>query len=213
MWIDVQTNEVVKTHSEVRNLLREVCLPAILTDEMIESHGLVPVVQTALEYDPATHSVEELAPALVDGVWTQQWEVTALPVEQVESIRAQSVKAQWDAIKGERDKRKAGGVLVVVDGVDKWFHSDDASRIQQLGLVLMGAGIPAGLQWKTMDGTFVTMTQTLANQVFQAVASKDQAVFGRAEQHKASMEALGDPHSFTVGQDAAKTKWPLVYGE
>lgn len=121
--------------------------------------------------------------------------------------------AQWEAIKHERDKRKAGGVKVVVDGVDKWFHSDDPSRIQQLGLVMMGAGIPANLQWKTMDGTFVTMTQTLANQIFQAVSSADQAIFTKAEQLKAEMEALVDPSAFVVEQDEAKTKWPLVYGE
>ena len=115
------------------------------------------------------------------------------------------VKArQWDAIKAERDRRKAGGVKVGA----KWFHSDDGSRIQQMGLVMMGASIPANLQWKTMDGTFITMTQTLASQVFQAVAASDQAIFTAAETHRATMEASADPASYDYS-----TGWPKIYGE
>ena len=108
------------------------------------------------------------------------------------------------AIKAERDRRKAGGVKVG----SKWFHSDDGSRIQQMGLVMMGAGIPANLQWKTMDGSFITMTQTLASQVFQAVAASDQAIFTVAEQHKATMEASADPASYDYSGG-----WPKIYGE
>lgn len=110
----------------------------------------------------------------------------------------------WDAIKAERDRRRTGGVAVGA----KWFHSDDASRIQQLGLVMMGSAIPAGLQWKTMDGTFVAMTQTLAGQIFNAAAASDQAIFARAEQHKAAMEAAADParYDYSAG-------WPAIYGE
>lgn len=110
----------------------------------------------------------------------------------------------WEHIKAERDRRKAGGVKVDA----KWFHSDDASRIQQMGLVMMGASIPANLQWKTMDGSFVTMTQTLASQVFQAVAASDQAIFTVAETHRAAMEANADPASYDYS-----TGWPKIYGE
>jgi hypothetical protein len=51
-----------------------------------------------------------------------------------------------------------------------WFQSDSASRIQQLSLVVMGANLPPGIQWKTLAGTFVAMTQTLAVQIFQTAA-------------------------------------------
>ena len=98
----------------------------------------------------------------------------------------------WSGIKAERDRRKAGGVKVGA----KWFHSDDGSRIQ------------ANLQWKTMDGSFIAMTQTLASQVFQAVAASDQAIFTVAEQHKAAMEASADPASYDYSGG-----WPKIYGE
>lgn len=111
-------------------------------------------------------------------------------------------------IKSERDRRKVGGVKVKIGTVDKWFHSDDASRIQQMGLVMMGAGIPANLQWKTMDGSFVTMTQAVAGNVFAAAAVSDQAIFTAAEMHRVAMEASADPSVYDYSGG-----WPKVYGE
>ena len=110
----------------------------------------------------------------------------------------------WEKIKAERDRRKAGGVKVGA----KWFHSDDGSRIQQMGLAMMGASLPAGLQWNTMDGSFITMTQTLASQVVQAVAASDHAVFAAAEAHRVAMEASADPASYDYSGG-----WPKIYGE
>lgn len=118
--------------------------------------------------------------------------------------RAQATAHAWAAIKAERDRRKAGGVKIG----DKWFHSDDASRIQQLGLVMMGAGLPAGLQWKTMDGSFILMTPALAQQVFTGQAASDQAIFAVAEQHRVKMEASADPATYDYS-----TGWPKIFGE
>jgi hypothetical protein len=121
---------------------------------------------------------------------------------------AQVKSEKWESIKSERDRRRAGGVKVEVGADNKWFHSDDASRIQQIGLVIMGAGIPAGLQWKTMDGSFIAMNQTVAGAVFSAVAASDQAIFIVAEGHRVAMEASADPASYDYS-----TGWPKIYGE
>lgn len=116
----------------------------------------------------------------------------------------QAKATAWGRIKIERERRKAGGVKIG----DKWFHSDDASRIQQLGLVMMGAGLPAGLQWKTMDGSFIAMTPALAQQVFTGQAASDQAIFAVAEQHRVAMEASADPAAYDYS-----TGWPKIFGE
>lgn len=111
----------------------------------------------------------------------------------------------WERIKVERDRRtETGGYMVGT----KWFHSDQKSRSQQLGLMLLGANIPPNTPWQTMDGTAVIMTQTLAGQILAAAAASDIAIFGVARQHKAAMEANADPsaYDFTTG-------WPLMYGE
>ena len=154
-----------------------------------------------------TVEVESLAalPGLVaaqgnEGIgWLYDGHAFTAPAPDLTALRA----AHWEDIKRERDKRiQTGGY----QAAGKWFHSDTFSRTQQMGLVMMGAGIPAGLQWKTMDGSFVTMTQTLAGQVFAAAAASDAAIFARAEQIKAAMDA--DPAAF----DLAAHAWPLVFG-
>lgn len=131
-------------------------------------------------------------------------EADAMRAPSVDQIKAH----QWNAIKAERDRRKVGGVKVKVGTTNKWFHSDDASRIQQMGLVMMGTNMPADLQWKTLDGSFVAMTPTVAGNVFAAAAASDQAIFAVAETHKVAMEASADPSTYDFS-----TGWPKIYGE
>ncbi len=102
----------------------------------------------------------------------------------------------WEKIKAKRDKTELSGVKINVSGVDKWIHSTTASRIQHLGLNMLGANIPNGLQWKTMDGSFVTMTQELASQIFQAITLLDISVFANAEAHKAALYESNDPYNY-----------------
>lgn len=116
-------------------------------------------------------------------------------------------KRQWEKIKAERDRRKEnGGYKVTVDGSDKWFHSDTFSRSQQLGLVALGANIPSGLLWKTMDDTYVTMNAELAAQVLASGSAQDVATFMAAEKHKATMEAMEDPSAYDYSGE-----WPTIY--
>jgi hypothetical protein len=118
---------------------------------------------------------------------------------------AQLKAAKWELIKAERDRRTDQGGYKVGT---KWFHSDQKSRSQQLGLALLGASLPADLQWKTMDGSFVAMTQQLASQVIGAAAASDQEIFAAAETHKVAMEASADPSTYDFS-----TGWPKIYGE
>jgi len=102
----------------------------------------------------------------------------------------------WEKIKAERDLRKNGGFKVG----GKWYHSDQDSRIQQLGLLIAGAAIPL-IPWKTMDGTFETLTPALVNQIFQAGFALDTALFAQAEQHRTLMMNSSDPlnYNYKVG--------------
>lgn len=108
----------------------------------------------------------------------------------------------WEEIKKLRDyKTQNNGYQTN----SKWFHSDTFSRTQQMGLVMMGASIPSGLQWKTMDGSFIEMTLSLAGQVFAAAATSDQALFAYAEVLKAQVE-IDTSTDITAG-------WPAGFGE
>lgn len=103
-------------------------------------------------------------------------------------------------IKADRDRRKLAGTPVGAHV----FHSDPDSRIQQIGLVMMGAALPAGIMWKTVGGAFVEMTPTLAGQIFQATAARDVALFAAAEAHIAAAAASADPlaYDFSAGWPA-----------
>lgn len=123
-----------------------------------------------------------------------------------QSLEARRAQA-WERIKAHRDELSDnGGYKVIVNGVDKWFHSDAKSKTQQLGLVIAGPAVPA-IQWKTMDGTFITMSQAWAGAIFAAAAAQDAAIFAKAEFHRLAMEAAADPlaYDFSGG-------WPAVYG-
>lgn len=136
-------------------------------------------------------------------IWRQVWSAVDLAGQELADRVAQVKAARWTAIKLIRDtKTQLGGF----PAAGKWFHSDTFSRSQHLGMVISGAGLPA-IPWKTMDGTFVTTTPTLAQQIFAAAFSQDGAMFAHAEALKAQMEASVDPATFdiTVG-------WPATYG-
>jgi len=142
---------------------------------------------------------------------SQDWAIPEglTPITQAEADTLRKPKPSksqvWELIKAERDRRiQTGGYKVGT----KWFHSDTFSRTQQMGLVMMGAGIPANTLWKTMDGTFITMTQALAGQIFTAAGASDIAIFSAAETHKAAMEAAADPAAYDFSGG-----WPKVFGE
>lgn len=114
-----------------------------------------------------------------------------------------STTEMWDRIRQERDHRtNTSGYKVG----DKWFHSDPKSRSQQLSLVLLGENIPAGLQWKTMDDSFVTMTPQLAREILTASTASDQAIFAAAEAHRTAMEASAEPASYDFSES-----WPEAF--
>ncbi len=108
------------------------------------------------------------------------------------AVKPAALALVTEQIKAERDRRKGLGVTVG----EHRFHSDDASRIQQIGLVMFGANMPAGIKWKALDGTFTDMTPVLAQQIFGAQAQRDMALFAACEQHIAAARAADDPMKY-----------------
>lgn len=126
---------------------------------------------------------------------------------------AEKQAVMWEKIKTERTRRENGGVLVTVTAavgatpaVTKWFHTDIPSRCKYLGGADQGANLAPNLQWKTMDGTFVTMTPALITAIINAVADTDRANFTNAETHKTNMLAAADPTAYNYS-----TGWTAIY--
>jgi len=101
------------------------------------------------------------------------------------------------AIRGERDRRILAGVKVGSD----WFHTGTQEQLQYMGLLMMGASIPAGTPLKTMDGRNVGATQARMQQLFAAIAAK-----------QAALHAVGDA-AIAAGTAAAEVAWPPTYAE
>lgn len=121
-----------------------------------------------------------------------------------DELKAAVVADKTVAVKAERDRRKFAGY--VTQG--HRFHSDADSRTQQIGLVLLGANIPAGLMWKTLDGDFVAMTQALAGAIFTTAATADTQIFAAAEQHITNLNACATAAD-ALAYDIL-SNWPVV---
>jgi hypothetical protein len=151
--------------------LGDVFYPNFLDPALRASLGITETAEPEppADYTPETYYRQEIADAPYV-VYTKK------PADQLAAQR-------WEQLKQIRDDMwENGGCKVEVDpGVFKWFHSDVKSKQQQLALVVMGASISPTLQWKTMDGTFVAMTQTLAQAVFAAQVAREEQVFTIAE--------------------------------
>lgn len=204
MEIRLRSNGMVITESAFREMHGNVSFPAALTGEHLDTMG---ADQTFDDLPPpppeAFKDVKRGPMEYIGGRWVYTWAVRSWEQGEIDAFRAAGKLDCWSRIKAKRDSLKSGGVLVA----GKWFHSDADSRIQHMALTIMGMNIPDNLQWKTMDGTFVTMTRDLVNEIFMAVATLDMAAFAAAEQHRIAMEAAGNPaaYNFSAG-------WPDVYG-
>lgn len=124
----------------------------------------------------------------------------------------------WAGVKVKRDTIKEAGVKVG----DKWFHSDDSSRIQFIGLKdqardVIAAGLPDStrlqklgqdLLWKTMDGSFVSLSVKHVFDIVAAIGDLDAYAFAAAETHRAAIVASSDPADYDFS-----TGWPKVYAD
>lgn len=162
-----------------------------------------------IENDLITNTIEveslDFMPNLVDasigGVigWSYKDGQVFPPVINLDKVR----KEKLESIKSIRDNKiQTGGYKAS----NKWFHSDTVSRSQQIGLVLMGQNIPVGLMWKTMDGSFIEMTPTVAHSIFQAAANQDSVLFNHAELLRQQVDTSETPWEIDV-----ETGWPETF--
>lgn len=108
-----------------------------------------------------------------------------------------------DSIRNWRDNL-SNTIGVNVGGY--WWQTDTDDRIKYIALLMMGANIPANTLWKTMTGTFVTVTATLVQGVFQAVAASDATIYAYCQTQITNMLAASDPLNYDYTQG-----WPTGY--
>lgn len=100
MWINPANEQVVNSEEDIRHLYPNWSAPLIITNDMLAQLDppLLPVVPTTPVFDPTQQTAEEVAPALVDGEWTQQWALTDLPADIIEANTKKLVQSLSDDI-------------------------------------------------------------------------------------------------------------------
>lgn len=154
--------------------------------------------QGCIIFDDLTFS--EPPPSAIH-IWQDgQWHIDEQTQQQ---ITAEQQAQAWENIKQIRYDKCRGGCYV--KSVDKWFHSDDASRQQYIFMRTL-PDIPQNTMWKTMDGSFIAMTKSLLDELSIALFVEEQHNFITAEQHRAKMHQAENPLDYDYSQG-----WSKVY--
>ncbi|AKI28075.1 DUF4376 domain-containing protein [Moraxella catarrhalis] len=120
-----------------------------------------------------------------------------------DEIKQTNQELVWSDIKDKRTKHTHSGVYIA--SVDKWFHTDESSRIQYLALITLPS-LPDNLQWKTMDNSFITLTRPLLTELTSAMLIKEQQDFMNAERHKQLMMRVDNPLDYDYSDG-----WSAIY--
>ena len=146
---------------------------------------------------------------------------TPMTEEEIEALHETRAQEVWERIKETRQQKiNVNGVMIVIDGTDYWFHTDETSLIQQLGLNVKALGmlmqaapmstvIPGITPWKTMTGAFVQLKLQDAIAILTAGGAMQGALFQAAEAHKAALWLTPDPRTY----DYLSTGWPDGFPE
>jgi hypothetical protein len=121
----------------------------------------------------------------------------------------------WGKIKSLRDNKiiSGGAKVEVAPGEFKWFHSDTHSKLQQAELRNLGAALPANVNWKTMDGSFIVLTPELVVAITTAQLIQEMSIFAHAEALKSAIGALAEPVDNADEFEAfdVNAGWPETY--
>lgn len=146
------------------------------------------------EEDTVIHA-GELPPELTLTPRPSEYHVWDGKAWMLDALSAAALKAgyqaeMWERIKARRHQATRSGVFV--PSIGKWFHNDDPARGQYTFLRTLPK-LPEKLVWKTMDNSFVEMTQALLDELSLKMIADEQADFANAERHRAAMLKADHP--------------------
>ena len=138
---------------------------ALIADGKAEQFKVYPFYATSKPaHDPITQAVSEIAPVLVDGSWTQRWQVAELSPEQIEANQKALVPSSVTMRQARLALLGAGllaGVDAAIDSLPspqkeaariEWEYASEVQR--NSGLVPM-MGVALGIDDATLDALFI----------------------------------------------------------
>lgn len=155
----------------------------VITRYSTEFNNNIPLSATVVTKEEFEFSIKHPSAKYVNGAFVSS-----------QSTLSEDIEEMITKVKDLRESHHIGGVYI--QSVDKWFHSDDASRTQFITLTLLGASIPPNLMWKTMNGSFIQMTQSLVQTIFQTMIMVEQSNYANAEIHINNIRNSTTPKSY-----------------
>ncbi len=98
-FVEVETGHVL-TVSDLQSLHPNTSFPSPLAHDDVSDLGYAVLKETSQpDHNQDTHVAIEAVPALVDGIWTQQWLIQERPAAEVAAIAAAKAKSAEQAQK------------------------------------------------------------------------------------------------------------------
>ena len=105
MYIKIKDNQIEKYPYSISQLKQDnpdTSFPAEMSDERLADWDVYPVSVTPYPQVDYKQNVEEVQPELVDGIWTQVWNVTDKPQVEIDeittSLRAEAYRNESDPL-------------------------------------------------------------------------------------------------------------------
>jgi hypothetical protein len=134
------------TIGQLRRDNPQVSFPKSIPDATLAEYDVYPLTPTETpEYNRMTQNVTEGTPALVDGVWTQVWDVTDASPEEVE----QRTEDQARSVRSERDRLLQETDWIVIKAYERNENIPAAWEVYRQALrdITLQEGFPFKVTW------------------------------------------------------------------
>lgn len=193
MFINTSTLEYPITLRDIRISNPKVILSAEPSDADLAALGLARVVPSSPPaYNAISHGIREKAPVLLNGKYTQQWEIYELEPDVVADNIESGKRRLADQVTQKRWEVETGGIILA-GGTEVKTGLDDQNRINCVIVNAARAGFTE-VDFKSATG-WVTISLANLEAIADAVSAHVQQCFSAERAHHEAIEQLSTPEA------------------
>lgn len=171
MWFEQATKRVFNTHSDIRMARPDVSLPLVLTDEVIASLGLLPMVDDEKPAEtPFVDKVVEDGVVVSDTKATRKWKLVPLTADEIVQKQAEALAAA----KAARHTQIAAIVVTTASG--NAFDGDEKSQ-DRMARALAAMDEADTLPWVLHDNTVVVVGRSELREALRLAGAEMAAIW------------------------------------
>lgn len=209
MYFRPETGERFQHHADIRKAMLHVLFSDVIDDEMLAFHGVFPLAQRIPSL--AQHQLATPAdPQLIDGSWTESWEIRDASAEELVEMNEQAAYALEDARRAcaaNINIWRAGANSTLFTHAGKHVACDSLSRSDLDGVanhIALSGALPDGFPgaWKAIDNTLIPLPDTDAfRAMYASMTAQGTANFNHSQDLKARLAAA------TTSEEIAAIVW------